>query len=124
MKPAIANGFRVFLGAFLIGYALNQFFHFAPSSYGDMPETTRHFLDAVVMYLPFLYFLEILVGLLLLFDKWTPLVLLLLFPLSASFLMFNFINGDMSMMWPAFVVAISNLVLLLNKSKRYLQLLD
>lgn len=60
---------RIILGLFLIVYALNQFFHFLPTSYGQMPEESRHFIDAAAMYLPYLYIFEILIGLFLVINK-------------------------------------------------------
>ena len=96
MKPDsnISTWARVILGLFLIIYALNQFLHFLPTSYGIMPENTREFIDAVVIYLPYLYIFEIVIGLLLVLNKWTSFIIIVLFPLSISFLIFNFSNND------------------------------
>jgi len=124
MKNMIIKGCRILLGAFLIGYALNQFFHFLPTSYGQMPDSARDFIDAVVVYLPFLYVFEVIIGVLILFDKWSALIYLVLFPLSVSFLIFVFANQDVSEMWPALVVSILNIVLVIHKKDRYLPLLD
>lgn len=110
---------RIILGLFLIVYALNQFFHFLPTSYGQMPEESRHFIDAAAMYLPYLYIFEILIGLFLLINKWTPFIILVLFPLSISFLIFNITNNDISKFWPAIVVAFLNIVILLGYSEKY-----
>lgn len=110
---------RIFLGLFLIVYALNQFFHFLPSSYGKMPENAMDFLDAVLIYLPMLYILEIILGSLLVFNKWTPFLLLVLFPLSVAFLIFSISNQDLSDAWPALVVAFLNFTLLLFEKEKY-----
>lgn len=59
----IAPWLRITLGLALIIYALNQFFHFLPTGYGQMPEEAQYFIDAVYMYLPLLYLLEIVIGL-------------------------------------------------------------
>lgn len=115
---------RILLGVFLIGYALNQFLHVVPTSYGTMPEFTRQFLDSVVMYLPYLYVFEILIGALLVANKWTGMVLIMLFPLSFGFLMFNFINGDILRMIPALLVALLNLILIVARKDQYKMLLD
>jgi hypothetical protein len=110
---------RTILGLFLIFYALNKFFHFLPSSYGAMPEITKDFLDAVAGYLPALYIFEIVIGLFLVFNKWTSFVLIVLFPLSASFLIFSISNGEFSKAWPAIVVALLNIILILRRREMY-----
>ena len=119
MKTNIIKWFRIVLGLFLIIYATNQFLHFIPTSYGVMPENTENFIDAVVIYLPFLYIFEILIGILLIANKWPSFITVVLFPLTISFLIFNISNNDYSMIWPALVVAFLNVVLLLNYRKRY-----
>ena len=111
--------FRIVLGIFLIVYALNKFFHFIPSSYGQMPETAQEFLDAAVILLPYLYFFEIIIGLLLVMNKWTAAVYIILAPLTISFLIFSFSNKDFNEMWPALVVAILNIILLLSEKDKY-----
>ncbi|GAA4815606.1 DoxX protein [Litoribaculum gwangyangense] len=113
------NWLRILLGLFLIVYALNQFFHFIPFTYGEMPENTRHFIDAVAGYLPFLYIFEILIGLFLIINKWTPFILIILFPLTVSFLIFNLSNNDLIKIWPALIVALLNVILVLNYKKKY-----
>lgn len=124
MKENLSKWLRIFLGVFLIGYALNQFFHFLPTSYGKMPDDARNFIDAVVMYLPLLYVFEIVIGLFLIFNKWTALILLVLFPLSISFLIFMFANKDISETWSGLIVAILNVVLLYYQKEKYHTLLE
>ncbi len=124
LKDNLAKWLRMALGVFLIGYALNQFFHFLPTSYGKMPEDARNFIDAVVMYLPLLYVFEIVIGLLLLFNKWTALILIALFPLSISFLIFMFANKDISESWSGFIVASLNVILLYYHKEKYQPLLE
>lgn len=71
---------RVFLGVFLIVYALNKFFHFFPSSYGQMPKEAEEFLDSTLIFLPFLFIFEIIIGLFLVFNKWPAAIYIVLFP--------------------------------------------
>ncbi|HRW98364.1 MAG TPA: hypothetical protein P5280_02685 [Cyclobacteriaceae bacterium] len=124
MKSAASKWMRILLGAGLVLYALNQFFHFLPSGYGKMPEEARYFIDAVYMYLPFLYMLEILIGLLLIINKWTAFILIVLFPLSVSFLIFTYANQDLAETWPALAVAVLNLALLFSYKEKYLPLFE
>jgi hypothetical protein len=124
MKENMANWLRIVLGVFLIGYALNQFFHFLPTGYGKMPEDARNFIDAVVMYLPLLYAFEMVIGLFLILNKWTALILIALFPLSISFLIFMFANKDVSETWSGLVVALLNVILLYYYKEKYKTLLE
>lgn len=119
MNSNVFKWARIILGLFLIVYALNQFLHFLPTSYGQMPEDSKYFIDASAMYLPYLYIFEILIGLLLVVNKWTPFIVIVLFPLSVSFLIFNMTNNDISKFWPAIVVAFLNIMLLIDNSKKY-----
>lgn len=119
IQKNLAHWLRIGLGAFLVVYGLNRFLHFFPTSYGTMPEEAQQFLDSVMFYLPYLYAFEILVGLLLIFNKWTPFILIVLFPLSVSFLMFSIINNDFQELWPAVIVAGLNIVLLVNNKEKY-----
>lgn len=110
---------RIFLGIFLIIYGLNKFFHFIPSSYGQMPENAQEFLDSILIFLPYLYIFEILIGVFLVLNKWPALIYIVLFPLTISFLIFTFTNKDFSDMWPALVVAILNVLLLISEKEKY-----
>ena len=124
MKTNIAKWLRLLLGLFLIVYGLNQFFHFFPSSYGEMPENTRSFIDAVVEYLPYLYIFEILIGLFLILNKWTAFIYVVLFPLSVAFLMFTILNKDFNNIWPALIVALLNFSLMFNRKDQYKPLFE
>lgn len=110
---------RLILGLFLIGYALNKFFHFFPTSYGQMPETTKNFLDATLIFLPYLYIFEIILGVFLLLNKWSAFIYIVLFPLTVSFLIFTLMNKDFSDMLPALIVAYLNVILLYNERDKY-----
>jgi len=84
-----------------------------------MPADARDFIDATVIYLPILYVFEIILGLLLIFNKWTAFLLIVLFPLSTAFLIFSISNQDLSDAWPALFVAILNFTLLLFEKEKY-----
>jgi putative oxidoreductase len=124
MKTSVSKWLRILLGLFLIVYALNQFLHFIPAGYTEMPDSARDFLDAVVMYLPLLYVFEIITGLFLVFNKWSAFILVVLFPLSVSFLIFTFANQDLSETWPALIVAALNIVLLIDSREKYKPLFE
>ena len=115
----IFSSLRIILGLFLIIYALNQFLHFLPSSYGAMPENTRSFIDAVAVYLPYLYLFEIVIGLLLIINKWTPFMIIVIFPLTIAFLIFNLSDNDYINIWPSIIVAFLNILLIFNYKDKY-----
>ena len=123
----------IILGLFLIIYAVNQFIHIFPTSLGEMPEFTQSYLDAIASFLPALYVFEIIIGLLLVFNKWNPFVALVLAPLTINFLIFNFTNlildfpennfaGNIGKVWPAAIVAILNIILLYQYREKYIPL--
>lgn len=118
-NSTIYNVLRTVLGLFLIIYALNQFFHFLPHSYGKMPGITQDFLDAASVYLPALYFLEFVLGIFLVLNKYTAFILIILAPLSVAFLIFSISNGVISKAWPAILVAAINVVLMLRRRDLY-----
>ncbi|MDP2688379.1 MAG: hypothetical protein Q8O62_14260 [Aequorivita sp.] len=118
-NQSLKTWLRILLGVFLIAYALNQYFHILPTSYGKMPEDAMLFIDAVVVYLPILYIFEIILGLLLIFNKWTAFLLIVLFPLSIAFLIFSISNQDLADALPAVIVAILNFVLMLFEREKY-----
>lgn len=118
-NQSLKTWLRVILGLFLILYALNQFFQFLPTSYGKMPDEAMDFIYAVAIYLPFLYIFEIILGLLLVFNKWTAFFLIVLFPLSVAFLIFSIANQDLLDALPAIVVAVLNFALILFEKEKY-----
>ena len=123
-NKTLAKWAQIILGVFLIFYALNKFLHFIPMSFGDTSEEAGSFLYTVAPYLPFLYVLELIIGLFLVLNKWSSFILIVLFPLSASFLMFSLINNDISVLWPALIVFFLNSLLLLNNRTNYYSLFD
>lgn len=115
---------RTALGLFLILYALNKFLHIVPEGFGEMNENARDFIDGVAVYLPFLYIFEIIIALFLLLNKWTAFILIVLFPLSLSFLIFSFSNGDIVELIPAIIVALLNIILLVGHKEKYKYLFE
>ena len=124
METTSAKWLRILLGLFLIVYALNMFLHILPSGYGRMPEQAQVFIDAVAAHLPMLYILEIFIGLMLILNKWTSAILLVLFPLSIAFLIFTLSNWDLGDSIPGLIVAVLNVYLLLSRKEKYYSLFD
>lgn len=124
MNSKLRMVLRTTLGLFLILYALNKFLHIVPEGFGDMNENARDFIDGVAVYLPFLYIFEIIIGLFLILNKWTAFILIVLFPLSFSFLIFSFSNGDLVELVPAIIVAALNIILLIGHKEKYKYLFE
>lgn len=119
MNKKLRTVLRTVLGVFLILYALNKFLHIIPEGFGEMNENSRDFIDGVAIYLPYLYIFEIIIGLFLVFNKWSAFILIVLFPLSFSFLFFSISNGDAVELIPALIVALLNIVLLIGHKEKY-----
>ena len=130
MNTKYTNLLNIVLGLFLIFYAANQFLHILPTSYGDMPEFTQSYLDATAPFLPALYVFEIIIGLMLVINRWRPFILLVLAPLTINFLIFNITNlildystnaltENLGRIWPAALVAILNIILIFHYQDRY-----
>tara|TARA_R110001583_G_scaffold51002_1_gene159172 strand:- start:133 stop:417 length:285 start_codon:yes stop_codon:yes gene_type:complete len=66
-----------------------------------------------LIYIPF----KILIGLLLIINKLTPFIVIVLSPLTISFLIFHLSNNDISKIWPALIVALLKVALLLVYKK-------
>ena len=124
MKTNMSKWFRIFLGIFLIVYALNQFLHFLPAGYGEMPEDARNFIDGVAVYLPYLYIFEIIVGVFLVLNRWSAFIQIVIFPLSVSFLIFTCANQDIGETWPALIVAAINVYLIVSDREKYKPLFE
>ena len=118
MKNKIYRTISIVLGLFLIVYAANHFLHFFSTSYGKMPEFSQDYLDAVAPFLPALYILEIIIGIMLIINKWVPFISVVLVPLSLSFLIFNFTNGGWNILSAAFV-SLANLLILLHHREKF-----
>ena len=104
--------------------------HIIPTSYGDMPEFTQSYLDAIATFLPALYIFEIIIGILLVFNIWNPFVVIMLAPLTVNFLIFNFTNMilafpnnnvayNIGRIWPAALVAVLNIILIFAYKDKY-----
>jgi putative oxidoreductase len=107
----------ILLGTFLTIYAANQFLHFLPAGYGKMPDFTREYLDAMLPFLPALYIFELVLGIFLITNKWTPFIIIVLAPLSINFLIFNLANGGWNIFSAGFVALMNFILIYMHKEK-------
>ncbi len=81
---------RIVLGLILVVFGLNGFFNFI--AMGPMPAAAGAFFGALAAtgyLIPVLKVLEIVIGLMFLFNKYTPLATVMLVPLSLNFVLFH-----------------------------------
>jgi uncharacterized membrane protein YphA (DoxX/SURF4 family) len=89
-KVAIAA--RILLGLIFVVFGLNFFLHFIPATPPDSASKAGAFLGGLFVsgyFFVFLKVLEVLFGLLLLFGLYTPLILVMLFPISLNIMLFH-----------------------------------
>ncbi len=109
------------LALILIVFGLHKFFQFGFLPQPELPQEASSFmnsLSATGYVLPFLGFLEVLIGLLLLLRKWVAFALLLLAPISLNILLFHlFLN--ISDILPAIIIVLLNTILIYKYWKAY-----
>ncbi len=89
---ALAQVARILLGLLYLFFGLNYFFHFLHATPPDPASKAGVFLGGLFSsgyFFVFLKTLETVYGLLLLFEWFVPLVLILVFPISLNILLFH-----------------------------------
>ena len=119
MNSTFTKILRLILGLGLLVYGLNKFIHFMPIP--DLPEDAANFmssLNATGYVLPIVGGLEVLIGLLLIFNKWTPFALLLLAPISVNIILFHLFL-DLPDILSALIIFGLNVLLIYKHWKAY-----
>jgi len=119
MNSTFTKILRFILALALLVFGSNKLFSYIPIF--DMPPAAANFMDSLeatgyVLYV--VAVLEIVIGLLLLFNKWVPFALLLLAPISFNIFLFH-VFLDVSDIWVAIVVVIINIILIYKYWKSY-----
>jgi len=117
MNSKVTMALRIILGLVLIIFGANKFGHFMPSP--ELTGDAATFMGALfgAGYFTILGVLEIVIGLLLILNKWVPFALVLLAPLVVNFLIFH-LKYNMEGIGPAAIVSLLTIVLLYaNKDK-------
>jgi uncharacterized membrane protein YphA (DoxX/SURF4 family) len=110
---------RVLLALILIVFGANKFLDFMPHM--EMPEAAMALMGAMMKsgyLLKLVGATEVFVGLLLLFNKWVPLALVILAPISVNMIFFHLFLAPAGIV-PAAVVAIINILLIYNNWNKY-----
>ncbi len=110
---------RILLALILIVFGANKFFGFMPNM--EMPKLAGDFMMAI-MATGYLFKLigatEIIVGLLLLFNKWVPLALVVFAPVALNMIFFHLFLAPAGI-GPAAVVTIITIILMYNNWSKY-----
>ena len=123
MNPKVITGARIVLGLMLVVFGLNKFLQFMPTP--PMTDEAGSFMGALVgtgYMMPIVAVIEIVVGALLLFNRYVALALLLLAPISVNIVAFHLFL-DIGGIGGAAFVFILNVFLLFAYRNRYQPLL-
>ena len=123
MNPKVITGARIVLGLMLVVFGLNKFLQFIPVP--PMTDEAGSFMGALVgtgYMMPIVAVVEIVVGALLLFNRYVALALLLLAPISVNIVAFHLFL-DIGGIGGAAFVFILNVFLLFAYRNRYQPLL-
>lgn len=119
MNSTFTKILRVILGLGLLVFGLNKFIGFMPIP--ELPPDAADFmssLDATGYVLPAVGVLEMGIGLLLVFNKWSPFALLLLAPISVNIILFHLFL-DMPGILGALIIFVLNVLLIYKHWKAY-----
>ena len=123
MNSKVVTGARIVLGLLLVVFGLNKFLQFMPMP--AMAEPAGTFMEALVgtgYMMPLVAVIEILVGALLLANRYAALALLLLVPISVNIVAFHLFL-DLGGIAGAALVCILNVFLLFAYRSHYQPLL-
>ena len=90
MNSQFTKMMRILLGAILVVFGLNKFLNFIPAP--ELPENAADFINSLAStgyVLQVVGVIEILIGLLLLLNKWVAFALVVLVPISVNILLFH-----------------------------------
>ena len=119
MNSTFSKILKVALGLALIFFGANKFFNMYEAP--ELPQEAANFMTSLAATGYVLYIvggIEIVVGVLLLINKWVPFALLLLAPISANILMFHLFL-DLPDIGVAIGIAGLNIVLIYKYWKAY-----
>lgn len=119
MNSTFTKILRWLLALALLFFGLNKFFQFLPMP--ELPEPASDFmssLNATGYVLPIVGGLEVIIGLLLLLNKWVSFALLVLVPISVNIVLFHLFL-DLPGIGRALVVALLNAMLIYKHWKAY-----
>ncbi len=119
MNNKIQKFIQIILGLILIIFGANKFIGFIPAP--ELPEAAAGFMDALVKtgyMFPLIGVIEVITGLLLIFNKWVAFAVILLAPVAINMILFHLklAHGGIA---PAALVTILNVVLIYVNWDKY-----
>ena len=119
MNSKLRTVLRLILAIVLLVFGTNKFFNFLPMP--PMEGMAGEFMGTLFKsgyFFPFLGFIETLVGLLLIFNKWKRFALVMLVPVSVNIVLFHLFLAPAGI-GPAALVAVLNGVLIYANWNHY-----
>lgn len=119
MNSKVTMALRIILGLILIIFGINKFVGFMPMP--ELPEVAASFMGALSKsgyMFPLIGSVEVIVGLLLVLNKWVPFALILLAPVAVNMILFH-LNLAPGGTGPAALVILLNIVLIYVNWGRY-----
>jgi len=119
MNSQFTKLMRILLGAILVVFGLNKFLSFIPAP--ELPENAANFINSLAStgyVLQVVGVIEILIGLLLLLNKWVAFALVVLVPISVNIFLFHLFL-DIPGISGALLVAIFNGILMYKLWPKY-----
>ncbi len=124
MNNKIQKIIQIILGLILIIFGVNKFIGFMPAL--ELPEGAANFIDALVKtgyMFPLIGIGEVIVGLLLVFNKWVAFALILLAPIAVNMILFH-LKLAPGGIGPAALVTTLNVVLIYANWDKYKSLFN
>jgi uncharacterized membrane protein YphA (DoxX/SURF4 family) len=124
MNSKVTLVLRIILGLILIIFGANKFAGFMPSP--ELPEAAGNFMGALAetgYMFPLIGAVEVIVGLLLIFNKWVGLALIILAPVAVNMVLFH-LKLAPGGIGPAALVTILNGVLIYANWDKFKTLIE
>ena len=118
MNSKVTMALRIILGLILIVFGANKFIGFMPSP--ELPEAAGNFMGALAStgyMFPLIGAVEVIVGVLLILNKWVPFALVLLAPVAVNMVLFHLKLAPGGIVPSALVAIINGFLIYVNWDK-------
>jgi len=118
MNSKVTMALRIILGLILIIFGANKFIGFMPSP--ELPEAAGNFMGALAStgyMFPLIGAVEVIVGILLILNKWVPFAVVLLAPVAVNMVLFHLKLAPVGIVPAALVAIINGFLIYVNWDK-------
>ena len=118
MNSKVTMALRIILGLILIVFGANKFIGFMPSP--ELPEAAGNFMGALAStgyMFPLIGAVEVIVGILLILNKWVPFAVVLLAPVAVNMVLFHLKLAPVGIVPAALVAIINGFLIYVNWDK-------